>query len=78
MRALIVHAHPEPRSFVAAMKSAAEEKLKESGYEVSVSDLYAMNFDPVASAADFGERADPDYLVYALEQRKGFKSGTAA
>lgn len=76
MRALIVHAHPEPGSFVSAMKSAAVATLTESGYDVGISDLYAMNFDPVASAADFGDRADPDYLVYALEQRQGFKSGT--
>ncbi|MBO6639061.1 MAG: NAD(P)H-dependent oxidoreductase [Roseitalea sp.] len=69
MKALIVHAHPEPRSFVAAMRDVAAEALGDSGYEVVVSDLYAEGFDPVAKPEDFLARADPDYLVYAKEQR---------
>jgi NAD(P)H dehydrogenase (quinone) len=35
-----------------------------------------MRFNPVASCLDFTERQNPDYLVYALEQRGGVKSGT--
>lgn len=76
MKALIVHAHPEPQSFVSSMKQVAIEELTKLGYDVAVSDLYDMGFDPVASAEDFGERTNPDYLVYALEQRKGYKSGS--
>ena len=38
---------------------------------MQVSDLYAMSWSPVASAADFSTRANPAYLVYALEQRLG-------
>ncbi len=78
MKVLIVFAHNEPRSFNAAMKDEAVRVLQDEGHEVIVSDLYAMNFNPVASAADFGSRADPDYLVYALEQRDAFKAGTLA
>ncbi len=78
MNVLIVHAHPEPRSFTAAMKDAAVETLSRAGHSVTVSDLYAQRFNPVASAADFGDRADPDYLVYALEQRHGYETGTLA
>ncbi|MFO1119359.1 MAG: NAD(P)H-dependent oxidoreductase [Rhodospirillales bacterium] len=78
MNVLIVHAHPEPHSFTAAMKDAAVETLSRAGHAVVVSDLYAQQFDPVASAADFGDRADPDYLVYALEQRHGYETGTLA
>ena len=37
-----------------------------------------MRFNPVAGAADFTERHDPDYLVYALEQRHGYETGTLA
>lgn len=48
------------------------------GHAVQVSDLYAMNWNPVASAADFAERADPDYLVYALEQRESVKRQSLA
>lgn len=76
MRIFIVHAHPEPKSFCTAMKSAAVEEFEKQGHEVQVSDLYAMNFQPVASAADFGDRANPDYCTYALEQRHGVETGT--
>lgn len=76
MNVLIVHAHPEPQSFTTAMKDAAVEVLQTGGHAVQVSDLYAMGFDPVAKAADFPSRKDPDYLVYALEQRHAFETGT--
>lgn len=76
MKVLIVHAHPEPKSFSAALKTAAVEQFKLQGHEVKVSDLYAMDFNPVASGADFGSRANPDYCTYALEQRHAVDSGT--
>lgn len=77
-RAHIVYAHPEPASFVAAMRETARTTLTAAGWQVGVSDLYAQGFDPVASAADFTARSDPDYLVYALEQRHALKHGTLA
>ncbi|WP_213308086.1 NAD(P)H-dependent oxidoreductase [Paraburkholderia sacchari] len=70
MKVLIVHAHPEPQSFTTSMKDRAVRTLEAQGHEVMVSDLYAMNWNPVASAADFGMRRNADYLVYALEQRE--------
>ena len=78
MNVLIVHAHNEPQSFSTALYRLAEETLRGRGHDVQVSDLYAMNWNPVASAADFGARANPEYLVYALEQREGAKAGTIA
>lgn len=78
MNVLIVHAHPEPQSFTSALLDLAVETLQGQGHQVQVSDLYAMNWNPVASAADFSERANPDYLVYALEQREGVKAGNIA
>lgn len=78
MNILIVHAHPEPRSFCTALKSAAVAELTGLGHAVQVSDLYAMQFNPVASPADFGQRADPGYCVYALEQRHGVETKTIA
>lgn len=75
---LIVHAHNEPQSFNAALKDLAIVELQAQGHTVQVSDLYAMNWNPVASAADFGQRSRPDYLVYALEQRHGHANGTLA
>jgi NAD(P)H dehydrogenase (quinone) len=76
---LIVYAHPEPRSFNGAMKDLAVETLRAEGHEVVVSDLYAMNFNPVTSANDFlGERANPDFLSIAREQTKAFETGAFA
>jgi NAD(P)H dehydrogenase (quinone) len=78
MKVFIVHAHPEPQSFCAAMCTQAVEQFRAQGHEVRVSDLYAKGFNPVASAEDFGERKNPDYLVYALEQRHGHENGCLA
>src|SRR5688572_29059473 len=60
MNILIVHAHPEPQSFCTAMKDLAVATLGGAGHSVQVSDLYAMNWNPVASAADFPRRSNPD------------------
>ncbi|NWE74737.1 NAD(P)H-dependent oxidoreductase [Pseudomonas yamanorum] len=78
MKVLIVHAHPEPQSFTAALRDQAISTLQAQGHEVQVSDLYAMNWNPVASASDFTARENPEYLVYALEQRLGVKSQSIA
>ncbi|MGE8189388.1 NAD(P)H-dependent oxidoreductase [Pseudomonas sp. NPDC086278] len=78
MKVLIVHAHPEPKSFTAALRDQAVASLEAQGHEVQVSDLYAMNWNPVASADDFSSRENPEYLVYALEQRLGVKSQSLA
>lgn len=78
MKVLIVHAHPEPQSFTAALRDQALSTLQNQGHDVQVSDLYAMQWNPVASAADFATRENPDYLVYALEQRLGVKNQSIA
>ena len=74
MNILIVHAHPEPLSFTTALKDHAVQVLENMGHAVEVSDLYAMNFNPVASQADFNSRSNQDYLNYALEQRHASKA----
>ncbi|MEN9930130.1 MAG: hypothetical protein RL604_377 [Pseudomonadota bacterium] len=75
MKIFIVHAHPEPQSFCSAMKDTAVETFQKLGHEVQVSDLHQMKWNPVASGDDFEVRSQPDYLVYALEQRESYKSG---
>lgn len=74
----VIHAHSEPDSFVAAMKNIIVEQFRRDGAQVTVSDLYAMEFNPLLSANDFTQRQQADHLVYALEQRKGFEAGTLA
>jgi NAD(P)H dehydrogenase (quinone) len=49
MNVLIVYAHPSPISYNAALKDVAIEALINRGASVVVSDLYAMNFNPVAT-----------------------------
>ena len=75
MKIFVVHAHPEPQSFCSAMKDKAVETFQNLGHEVQISDLHQMKWNPVASGDDFEVRSQPDYLVYALEQRESYKSG---
>jgi hypothetical protein len=49
----IVYAHQEPKSFNGALKDKAVQVLKDQGHTVTVSDLYAMRFDPTASKHTF-------------------------
>lgn len=72
----IIYAHPEPKSFVTAMRDTAIASLESAGWNVHLSDLYAMKFNPVADSTDFIERANPDYLVYSMEQRHAMQTGT--
>jgi NAD(P)H dehydrogenase (quinone) len=78
MNVFIIHAHPEPHSFTTALKDAAVDELTGRGHRVEVSDLYAMQFDPVAKGSDFTSRPEGEYLVYALEQRKALAAGSLA
>jgi NAD(P)H dehydrogenase (quinone) len=68
VKAHIIHAHPEPTSFSAAMKDVAAAALAERSLEVVVSDLYADGFDAVGRRADFTTIADPDRFHYQTEQ----------
>ncbi|VWX50294.1 NAD(P)H-dependent oxidoreductase [Novosphingobium sp. 9U] len=70
MRYFILFAHPEPEhSFNAAMLRHGVDRLREAGHEVVVSDLYSMNFNPLASGADFKGRRFPERLQYDREQK---------
>ena len=51
------------------MRDVIASQLQSAGHDVTISDLYAMAFNPVASATDFPTRANAEYLSYALEQR---------
>jgi putative NADPH-quinone reductase len=49
MRVLVVYAHPDPESYVAALHRTVVEALSRAGHEVDDLDLYAEGFDPVLS-----------------------------
>ena len=78
MNVLIVYAHEEPKSFNGAMRDTAVRILQETGHTVEVSDLYAMNFNPVGGKHDFTTLADPDYFKYGIEQTKASEAKTFA
>lgn len=69
MRALIVLAHPEQKSFNSQMKDVAAETLSQAGYAVGVSDLYALGFDPVEGPRHYPSRADASWFDTQAEQR---------
>jgi NAD(P)H dehydrogenase (quinone) len=78
MKAYLVHAHPEPTSFTAAMFDVIKTTLGEDGWEVATHDLYRSGFNPVLSRADFPTPADPAHFNYTAEQRAGYASGALA
>ena len=47
MKTLVVHCHPNPASFNAALYGASCDALRRAGHEVRAVDLYAAGFDPV-------------------------------
>lgn len=52
MKAVVVYTHPKAGSFNAAVLETVYGALKERGYEISVRDLYALDFDPVLKTTD--------------------------
>lgn len=69
MRYFIVHAHPEPQSFNAALTRHAVATLTAAGHEVEWSDLWAMGFDPVSDRRNFTTVADAAYFKQQVEER---------
>jgi NAD(P)H dehydrogenase (quinone) len=52
-KALIVFAHPEPRSLNGHLKDISVRTLEEQGYSVTVSDLYGERFKPLFDKSDY-------------------------
>jgi NAD(P)H dehydrogenase (quinone) len=69
MKAHIVLAHPEAKSFNAHLATLAQQTLVERGWGVSVSDLSAMGFDPCEKAEHYEQRLDPTRFDTQSEQR---------
>ena len=78
MNVLVIYAHPEPKSFNAAMKDVAVSTLTAQGHTVRVSDLYAQGFNPVAGRGDFIGAHDPEQFSYLAEQAHAVQHGTLA
>lgn len=76
--ALVVFAHPEPRSFNGTLKDTAVESLTAQGYQVEVSDLYGEGFDPTESPIHYRECTDPEVFAPLAEQRHAYRQGSLA
>ncbi|HEY9548741.1 MAG TPA: NAD(P)H-dependent oxidoreductase, partial [Kiloniellaceae bacterium] len=76
MHAHFVLAHPEPRSFNAAMVRAGAAALEAAGWSTSVSDLYGLGFDPREAPQFFEARADPERFDVQAEQRHASGTGS--
>lgn len=69
MHAHFVLAHPEPQSFNAHMVRSGASALQAGGWTFSVSDLYAMGFDPCERPEHFADRLDATRFDAQGEQR---------
>jgi NAD(P)H dehydrogenase (quinone) len=76
MHAHFVLAHPEPQSFNAHLVRSGSAALEAEGWTVSVSDLYAMGFDPCERPEHFGDRAGAARFDAQAEQRHAADTGT--
>jgi NAD(P)H dehydrogenase (quinone) len=76
MQAHIVLAHPESQSFNAHLAQVARRALEAQGWSVSLSDLYAMGFDPCERAEHYVARQQPERFDVQAEQRHASDRGT--
>ena len=74
--AMIVHAHPEPKSFTSAQMHEAAAGLRDAGYEVRVFDLYQQRWEPSLGPDEFVDKED--YFKPQLAQLHAFTSGQLA
>jgi NAD(P)H dehydrogenase (quinone) len=68
MNVFMVYWHPEEKSFNAAMRNTAVKTLTCLGHKVRLSDLRALNFDPVSDRRNFTTVQDPDYFKQQIEE----------
>ncbi len=76
MKAHIVLAHPEPKSFNGHLSVTSSETLGAAGWDVTLSDLYAMRFDPREGPDHYRIRQDSEVFHTQSEQRFNAQNGT--
>ncbi len=69
MKAHIVLAHPETQSFNAQLSNTSQNVLEDAGWQTTLSDLYAMDFDPREGARHYPHRKDAEVFHTQTEQR---------
>ncbi|MFE1175807.1 NAD(P)H-dependent oxidoreductase [Streptomyces sp. NPDC058773] len=77
MKVLWLFAHPDQRSLSGALKDEGLRALDAQGHRHRVSDLYAMKWNPVVDAADYGH--DPaDRLRVGEASERAYAGGDLA
>jgi len=76
MKAHIIFAHPNLKSYNGQLRDTAIQTLQEFGWSVTVSDLYQINFKAAADAADFTSLYDADFFDLQKEQQAAIQRGT--
>ncbi len=76
MRSHIVLAHPEVNSFNGHLSRISQRVLGAAGGQATLSDLYAMDFDPREGPQHFKVRASTDAFHAQTEQRFNADNGT--
>lgn len=74
----MVYAHNEKKSFNRALLDTAIRTFEEEGHNVTLSDLYEQEFNPVISRKDFTPEYEEDqreHVNYAFEYGKAWKEG---
>jgi NAD(P)H dehydrogenase (quinone) len=75
MRAHIVLAHPETKSFNAHLAGVACKALEAQGWSVSTTDLYGIGFDPCERPEHYRPRRDAGRFDVQAEQRHASDGG---
>ncbi|MGN4425906.1 NAD(P)H-dependent oxidoreductase [Bacillus cereus group sp. MYBK30-1] len=72
---MIVYAHPEPTSLTRELVEVSVQTLQEQGHEVTLSDLYGMDWKAVFDERDFPARANPGRLSFVTESGHAYSTG---
>jgi len=76
MRAHVVLAHPEAKSFNGHLAHLSRSVLGAAGWQTTLSDLYAMGFDPCEGPRHYTSRKDTERFHAQTEQRFNADKGT--
>jgi len=76
MNAHIVLAHPEAKSFNAHLSRISQRALGAGGWQTTLSDLYAMDFDPCEGPRHYKFRKNAQVFRAQAEQRFNAENGT--
>ena len=78
MKVYIVLAHPERRSFNAALANVYRSTFETDGHLVRFRDLHADGFNPLLTRADFEGNGNDDLVQFPGAQSKAWSAGTTA